>query len=591
MNLIQKYIPTTQKSLFHKDICTHIRKWIMNLLDNDTLNKKKILFIYGPVGCGKSASINILLKQFNVINIDSNELKLEKTSDVINCIVGFNDITLSNIEKWNHSNKKEKPNIVLIDNIELCDKNIVNFVDNIHTTHNINVPIILICNNQKYKNLFISAKNCTYIEFNKPSLLELSKLIYDINSDENLNLSKENIKTIITKSEYDIRQVFYLLDQWKLNPFKFDEFIESINQKHADIDLTDKLIYLTDNTKVYDLNYTFTLSTSEPITLSNGIFQNYINIIEHYDMKEQNNITEENEIKNIENNCESLTTCFNILDNISCSNIFYSKIVEEQIWDVYDSYTINSCVLPSYYLKSYKKTNTTETDINEKELYYKMNAFKDISYNYMNSFKEVKNSTVENIFSKKININNKYETYNIINENTLFYYDFINLSILQIKIINENFELNKKGKNTSKSEKILLCKSITGDAEKALEFLTINIYTYKIFECNIDDILSNKNKYLIKTEQKSNIDEYVFNDDEIVKNIDKIDIRIFKRLLNIFSFYDGAKVLKSHVEMAIKYKIFNLLLNDIKLQKELIKKSRIESLTQNLDELWNFKKD
>jgi len=99
MNLINKYIPTTQKSLFHKDICSHIRKWITGLIESDSSDKKKILFIYGPVGCGKTASMNILLKPFDIINIDTNELRNEKSSDVINCIVGFNDIRLSNIEK------------------------------------------------------------------------------------------------------------------------------------------------------------------------------------------------------------------------------------------------------------------------------------------------------------------------------------------------------------------------------------------------------------------------------------------------------------------------------------------------------------
>ena len=45
MNIIDKYIPTTQKSLFHKDICSHIKKWITNIIENDFDDKKKILFL------------------------------------------------------------------------------------------------------------------------------------------------------------------------------------------------------------------------------------------------------------------------------------------------------------------------------------------------------------------------------------------------------------------------------------------------------------------------------------------------------------------------------------------------------------------
>lgn len=633
MNLIDKYIPTTQKSLFHKDICAHIRKWCVNLIESDSIDKKKILFLYGPVGCGKSASIDILLKPFNIIDIDSNDLRQEKTNDIMSSIVGFNDITLNNIEKWNHSNKKNKPNIVLIDNIELCDKNIASFIDNIHSKYNINVPIVLICNNQKYKNIFSSYKNCNYIEFNKPSLLELTRLISDINTNEKLHLTKENIKTIIDKSEYDVRQIFYLLDQWKIHPVNFVEFMESIDKKHADIDLTDKLIYLTDNTKSFDISDTYTLSTSEPITLSNSIFQNYCNIIEYYDNK--NNLESESTecIQNIE-------TCSQILDSISTSNIFYKQIVEDQFWELYDSYSINSCVLPSYYIKTYKKQKTETA--NEKELYYRMNSFKDVSYNYLNSFNEIKSIASENIFSKKFNTSNqeidnsyKYNSYNLIKQESSFYFEFIQLCISQIKIINEHFDKNKKGKNTTKAEKISLCKSINGGAENALKFLVENIYNYKFFEIPIDEILLNKNKYLskeehveIKTKAKSKkisskikIDENnnsdmtitskkpknkkiksteitenkeitessEFNDIQIINDIDKIDIRLFKRLLNIFSLYESSKILKSHVEIAIKYKLFNLLLHDIKLQKESIKKTRVESLIQDLEEIWNLK--
>jgi len=573
MNFIDKYIPNTQKSLFHKDICAHIRKWTTNLLENDLTDKKKILFIYGPVGCGKTASINILLKPFQIINIDSNELRHEKSCDLINSLVGFNDITLSNIEKWNHNNKKQKPNIAVIDNIELCDKNIVNFVENIHVKNNINIPILLICNNQKYKNIFSHHKNCTYIEFNKPSLLELSKLILDINEKEKLNLSKENIKIIINKSEFDIRQIFYLLDQWKLYPFNFTNFIETIDTKHADIDLTDKLIYLTDKNKQFDISYTFTLSTSEPITISNGLFQNYTNIIEHY-----------NSVDDLDN----LEKCINIIDNISFSNVLYSEIVEKQNWELYDSYTINSCVIPSYHLKNIKSYEKEKSDINnitnEQELYYKMNAFKDISYNYFNSFNEVKNIVSENIFSKNLNTNNnKYDSYNITKQESGFYFDFIKICLSQIKTINEDFEKNKKGKNTTKSEKISLCKNITANAKNSLDFIVDKIYFYKLFEFPIDEILLNKNKYFINEKNKN-----ILNDDQIIKDIEKINIRVFKRLLNIFSFNESSKVLKSHVEMAIKYKLFNLILEDIKLQKDAIKKTRIESLVQDLDELWNF---
>jgi hypothetical protein len=41
----------------------------------------------------------------------------DKISDILQSIVGFNEITLSNIDKWNHKNKRDKSNVVFIDNL------------------------------------------------------------------------------------------------------------------------------------------------------------------------------------------------------------------------------------------------------------------------------------------------------------------------------------------------------------------------------------------------------------------------------------------------------------------------------------------
>ena len=177
--IADKYKPTTQKSLFHKDIINHIRKWIKMIEDyaEDKKSVKNILFLHGPVGCSKTVTVECLFKSYNVIEIDSDMLRsADKISDCLQSIVGFNEITLSNIDKWNHKNKRDKSNVVFIDNLELCDRGIESFIDTLHNKNNINVPIILVCNNSKFRDMFANNVNCTFIEFKKPSLLELTKL-------------------------------------------------------------------------------------------------------------------------------------------------------------------------------------------------------------------------------------------------------------------------------------------------------------------------------------------------------------------------------------------------------------------------------
>ncbi|MEY3500324.1 MAG: hypothetical protein RL308_1993, partial [Bacteroidota bacterium] len=187
-----KYKPTVQKDLFHKDVVNHIKKWI-KIIERDNKNNldvKRVLFIHGPIGSSKTVTVECLFKSYNLIDVDVNSLSPE----LLQCIVGFNEMTLSNVDKWNLKTNKEKSNIVLVDNLELCDKNIEIFIDLIHNKHNINVPVILISNNTKYKDIFANNNNCTFVEFKKPSLLELTKFVIEINKPEGLNLSRENIR-------------------------------------------------------------------------------------------------------------------------------------------------------------------------------------------------------------------------------------------------------------------------------------------------------------------------------------------------------------------------------------------------------------
>ena len=75
--IAERYKPTTQKSLFHKDIVNHIRKWIKMIEDyaDDSRSVKQILFLYGPIGCSKTVTVECLFKGYNLINVDSDNIR------------------------------------------------------------------------------------------------------------------------------------------------------------------------------------------------------------------------------------------------------------------------------------------------------------------------------------------------------------------------------------------------------------------------------------------------------------------------------------------------------------------------------------
>jgi hypothetical protein len=560
-----KYKPTTQKLLFHKDIVNHIRKWIQ-LIEykyEKIKNVKEILFLNGPVGCGKSVTVECLFKGYNLINIDSDNLRNnDRLNETLQQIVSFNSITLANIDKWNHKNKQDKNNIVFIDNIELCDRGIETFVNLVYA-RNINVPIILICNTTKYKDIFSSYKNCTFIDFKNVSLLELSKLISEINKTECLNLEKDMIKKIIDKSQYDIRQILFILEQWNISKgtsVLFSNFLGSIDIKYTDEDLSKKMEYIFKSNNEFNIAKLHNKFACDPHIISNTIYQNYANItLDH--------ISQTTEISK-KDDLDILINMEKVIDNISYSNIIHNDVYEHQRWELYNEYVHQSCIIPTYYLQQTNKKifNNIETTCK-----IKFNSFKDISYNFINSYNEVKNICKKNIYSDKINLNEINTYFNcIFDSNNCFY--IVDILLKNMVIVNKYFDTNKKGKNTTKKEKIELYNNINdSNVKTALDKIFQIIYDYKLFEIDMDDFYKLKNE-----------------DDVLNKNFQKINLRVLKRLLNIFTFSDNNKIFKSNIETSLQYKILKYLMDNTDNSTKVSLVNSVEEMTIDLDKIWGF---
>lgn len=556
-----KYKPTTQKSLFHKDIVNHIRKWIQTIeyKYETTKNVKEILFLNGPVGCGKSVTVECLFKSYNLINIDSDNLRNnDRLNETLQQIVSFNSVTLANIDKWNHKNKQDKNNIVFIDNIELCDRGIESFVNLVYT-RNINVPIILICNTTKYKDIFSSYKNCTFIDFKNVSLLEVTKLVSEINKTESLNLDKNMITKIIDKSQYDIRQILFILEQWnitKRTSVLFSNFIESIDIKYTDEDLSKKMEYIFKSYNEFNIVKLHNKFSSDPHVISNTIYQNYPNITLDK-MAQIKDISKKDEL-------DILINMEKVIDNISYSNIIHNEIYENQSWELYNEYVHESCVIPTYYLQEMNKNIFKQVETTYK---INFNSFKDISHNFINSYNEVKNICKKNIYIDEIKNN-----LNVILEPQNCFY-IVDILLKNMIIVNEYFDKNKKGKNTTKKEKLELYNNITDPIIKtALDKIFQIIYDYKLFEIDMDDLNKLKNS----------------GEEIINKSFQKINLRVLKRLLNIFTFSDNNKIFKSNIETSLQYKILKYLINNTDNSTKVPVINSVEEMTIDLDKIWGI---
>jgi hypothetical protein len=167
--------------------------------------------------------------------------------------------------------------------------------------------------------------------------------------------------------------------------------------------------------------------------------------------------------------------------------------------------------------------------------------------------------------------------------------------IRQFDKLNNYFDLNKRGKNTSKKEKIELCNNIKEEDEiNSLSFLVNFIYNYRLFELDINYILLHKKEFLKNIETYSTTmnesDKKNPQTSVIIDNLDKIDIKLFKRFINIFTLNHSNKNLKSNIEVAICYKLFKMILINL---KEIDEKQRpqidnIDELTIDLNNIWKF---
>ena len=73
-------------------------------------------------------------------------------------------------------------------------------------------------------------------------------------------------------------QLLHLLQQWSIGKsagHEFQSFVDSIQVKHTDKELSEKLEILFNNKHEFNFSNIHTIGSSEPIVISNSIYQNY----------------------------------------------------------------------------------------------------------------------------------------------------------------------------------------------------------------------------------------------------------------------------------------------------------------------------
>lgn len=193
-----------------KDDKLKLKDWEDSCKNNDI---NKILFITGDAGCGKTKLTNILLKNYNYININ-NELLNVNINEYINDCLNKKDISMM----FN----KNKYKSIIFDNLSSCNKTILKEIKNIiNNIHKYKKNPIIITSNDKINKSINNIKQkciCININYNNNNLYNIIDDIYNKNISikiKNTLIKKynNNIRNIIiNKNEYINKEVAILHD-------------------------------------------------------------------------------------------------------------------------------------------------------------------------------------------------------------------------------------------------------------------------------------------------------------------------------------------------------------------------------------------
>lgn len=189
----------------------NLKEKIIKLVNNtdNKISFKSCIIIYGNSGIGKT---------YNIIKI-CNELNLNIINITISNVTSsaeFEDILFKSVTAINFmdiiSNNVDKKKIIIIDNYDILlsvDRTINTTLYNILNNKKLkNIAIICICGKDLLKKLGNIKKKCETIEFEVPSKEDIAKILLE----KNRNLKKDEINNIINKSNYNIQQCLFLLE-------------------------------------------------------------------------------------------------------------------------------------------------------------------------------------------------------------------------------------------------------------------------------------------------------------------------------------------------------------------------------------------
>jgi len=340
----------------------------------DSINTKKVLFIYGNTGVGKTILADLIFKDYNYkkIELNSTDIRsqkkfgefLTKSLTFKNVVDMFNDggspigILLDEVDTiCKLSDKGGMTELLTIlkqnDKFEIAKKNINN-KKKVKKTKNLPEdyiklynPIICTSNDINDKKINELKKFSEVIHLRNPTNEELYDIITNIYEKHKQSINEDVKIDIISNCQGDIRRLIIILENLYImsmgeNITKdiFSKFLDTFKKKEEDIQLLDSTkMILTKNLSINDTQLLFDIDC---LLTPLMVYQNSIEYIK----------------KSEDTNKKKLTSYKNILESLCIQDTIQTNIFEVQDWDeLYDYSCIYGCTIPNYYFNQLKYKN------------------------------------------------------------------------------------------------------------------------------------------------------------------------------------------------------------------------------------------
>ncbi len=196
LSWVEKYKPRTFKEIIGNEAAKgKILQWIHSW--EKGIPKKKVLFLYGPPGVGKTVSCEALANDLNMDLVQSNASDF-RTEEAVKNFAG---------RASENATLFGKKRLILFDELDgitgSSDRGGLRQLNDI--AKKTMVPMIVTANNAYEQRFRTLRSNCLLVEFKKPTRTEIMKHLRNVSNMNKIEVEEEALKFMAEKANGDVR--------------------------------------------------------------------------------------------------------------------------------------------------------------------------------------------------------------------------------------------------------------------------------------------------------------------------------------------------------------------------------------------------